>query len=70
MRVRRRHGHELGIAEIGLDHRRIVGHLRGVPSARWRAEIEHHDAVREAHDRAHHMLDHQDRDAAPRGSRG
>src|SRR5262249_20799231 len=57
-------GGELGIAEIGFDHLRIPRHLGRRAFGELLAVIEHDDAIGQAHDRLHQMLDDQNGDAA------
>ena len=45
------------IAEIGLDHLRIARNVRRQALGELRTRIQHDDAVRQAHDRLHQVLD-------------
>src|SRR5689334_10544119 len=56
--------HSLRIAKIGGDDFRVVGNLLRCTFGQLAADIEHNDAVRQAHDGAHDVLDHQDGDPA------
>src|SRR5579863_6072031 len=51
-------------AEIGLDHQRIALNVRRRPFGDLLAEIEHCDAVADAHDEPHIVFDQEDGDAA------
>ena len=52
------------MAEIGLDHPGIAGHLAGRSSGDDAALGQHVDAVAQAHHRLHDMLDNQNSNAA------
>src|SRR6266436_9563022 len=49
-------------AEIGFDHRCIGGNGGRQPLRDLASVRHHHDAVRQGHDRAHDVLDDQQRD--------
>src|ERR1700694_5267367 len=48
-------------AEIGFYHRGVRGNRGRQPLGDLAAVGHHHDAIRQRHDRAHHMLDEQQR---------
>src|SRR6185312_984982 len=57
-------GGELGVAQIGFDDLRVLRDFGRHTLGQLLAEIEHDDAVRQAHDGLHQVLDDQDGDAA------
>ena len=63
--------HALGgaVAEIGLDHARVARSPAAGALGDHAALVQHVDVLGEAHHGLHHVLDHQDGDAARRGSR-
>src|SRR5665647_2059724 len=52
----RRH---FGIAQVGLDHLRIVSHFFGQAGGNQHAVIQNQDAVRDSHNGLHDVFDHE-----------
>src|SRR5712692_1751884 len=54
----------VSLAQVGLNDRRITGHLPRRPVGDLLTLAQHSQPVAEAHDGRHHVLDHDDGDAA------
>src|SRR5438128_2832556 len=52
------------LPEVSLDHRRVLDDLLRRSGGNQLARVEHHDVLAETHHRSHHVLDHQDGNAA------